>query len=289
MKKIVLFLAAIFSCTMSFAQIKGLVCEDRIEVRNFPDVKTSKVLYQLNSADEIKIYLEIGDRKRVNGTVDHWYKISENSDEYINAEYVLAFPCEIAIPFYNGPGEIDYASGKVKDYKKENGQLYFLFEKAYTKEESWQKISKEQIVRNRSSNATDLINSYVKKYTKDFFKGNKSLFKIVSDGIWKGSYKADIDGAEVVYYSMQPDKGDPYFLLEVNLKDKNYEYPYGIKIGMSVSDFEKIMGGHTTSKAYDSEDSKDMFYYYPRSSTYDMYVYYDKAGKVTRVKFYCGL
>lgn len=290
MKKFVLFLAAVFCSGVSFAQIRGLVCENKINVRNSTDLKSSKILYQLNYTDEVKIYSETGDKKSINGILNHWYKISENSDEYINADFVYTFPCEMSVPFYNGPGEIAYNTVKVKDFKKQDDDLFFLIERTGDDGESWIKISKMEFSGNKSKNATSLIKLYVEQFNIDYFINNQSQFKIVNEGLWKRSYKTEIEGAEIVYYSTNPIKDAPYFLLEVILSQKNYEYPYGIKIGMSVSDFEKIMGGHKPPHSgYDHEGNKENFLYYPRSTTYDMYVFFDDNGKVTKVKFYCGL
>ncbi|MCQ2599945.1 MAG: SH3 domain-containing protein [Treponema sp.] len=290
MKKLILFLSAVFFCGMSFAQIKGLVCENKVNVLNSFDPNSSEILYQLDYSDEVKIYSETGDKKSVNGILNHWYKISENSDEYINADFVYTFPCEMAVPFYNGPGKIDYNTLKVKDFKKQDDDLYFLIERNGDDEESWIKISEMEFSGNKSKNATDLIKLYVEKFNKDYFINNQSQFEIVNEGYWKGSYKAEIDGAEIVYYSKHPGKDAPYFLLGATLSQKDYEYPYGLKIGMPVKEFVKIMGGYNPSfSGYDRGGNREYFLYYPRATTYDMYVFFDDSGKVTKVKFYCGM
>ncbi|MBR4791905.1 MAG: hypothetical protein IK024_13535 [Treponema sp.] len=285
MKKVFLLLSFILCSQFVFSQQKALVGDAKAEVRNLPDASGSKVLYQLKAGDEIKVYSASGDKSFSNGVANYWYKISNEKDEWINAESVYTFPTDFVSLVFDGPGDERFDRIVFKDFKKENGELYFLVDyvdnyyRSGGHKNVWVSASEFDWIGNRSKNAEAFIDCYTSLYNEEYLNENKNIFtkeNITSRVI---NYKLKNDNDIIVFSNQMT--WDSFYLFKAEFNSKNKSYPYGIKIGMRKDKVLEKLGG------YDYENSGEQWIKYHRENAYDL-IFYFKNDKVTKIVIHEG-
>lgn len=288
MKRILfVFCLFVMFSQLLFSQEKGLVGANKVNIRNAPSMENSKVLYQLNAGDQVTVYSTIGDKSVSNNVVNFWYKISKDKEIWINAEYVYTFPCDYVELTAVGPGEYRYSRCVIQDYKMETDKLYFLIKYVNTPYTSfagepiirWEKASDYEWIEKKSKNAGFFIKYFDDLYTEEYLNANPNLFTKEKPGRW--TYYRLIDDSDDIVISDELG-GNKFYLYKVILKNRNKTYPYGIKIGMTVDEFLKTMGG------YDLINEEKEYLFYERENTLQMTVFYENSC-VSRIELYCGL
>lgn len=249
MKRTIMLLYFVFWSQVIFSQEKGLVDANKVNIRNSPSIENSKVLYQLNAGDQITVYSITGDKSVSNSVLNFWYKISQDEEIWINAEYVYTFPCDFVELNAVGPGEYRYGRCVIQDYKIENNELYFLIKYVSTVYYSysgnplirWEKASDHDWIENKSKNSEFFIKYYEDLYTEEYLNENLNLFTKEKEGRWT-DYKLK-DGSDEIVFSNALG-GNEFYLYKVIIKDKNKTYPYGIQIGMTIDELVKKIGGY---------------------------------------------
>ena len=273
--KVLVAMMMAFFAALAFGEQKALVADNHVNVRSSPAVKGSSVIERLDAGDEITVYSSRGDSMERDGTTDCWFCISDSEDKWINAEYVFTFPFVFCEQIDDGPGSRSWGWITIEDYRKEDGELYFLASYENGSFSRWEKASEHDWIGNKSINAGRFISCFTQQYDEDFIRQNLNLFEK------QGNLLTLHDGKDEIRYVSKMN-GAHYFLNEIYLCRRDKVYPYGIRMGMDEKEVIEKLGG------YSSINQKEGWIGYRTEDSSDMTVYL-KDGKVERIKLYCGM
>ncbi len=96
MKKLIVIFTMIFAAgvSLAFAQnVKAIVTDDNVRIRSGASLK-AQVVSKKNHNDKITVYSYSGSGKVVDGVLDYWACISEDTKQWINAFWISELPLE---------------------------------------------------------------------------------------------------------------------------------------------------------------------------------------------------
>lgn len=288
-KSIIIIFVFLLISQLSFSQQKALAGDNRINVRNSPSTKNSKVLYQLNAGDEITVFSSIGDKSFSDGVLNYWYKISQDNEEWINAEFVYIFPCDFVHIIWEYKDVDRFDRVVLRDYKKENGILYFYIDyidnlyrsSGYNTLKKWVEASELDWIGNKSKNVVSFIKSFTDSYNDNYLINNIDLFKKEPSEYFT-YYKLSDYSDEIIYIAYPENLTEENITLyEINLCSYDKIYPYGLKLGMTIDELIEKIGGY--DKIINNE-----YLYYQRENEFNMSVFFEN-NIITKIRLYCGM
>jgi hypothetical protein len=198
--------------------------DNKVNVRDFPDVNIGAVLFQLNKGQKIWIDFRTEEKKKVNGIFNYWYHLSVQDGEYKNK---------------NG-----WVYGEYIDFVENYDEEYWLFSEIILIDEKivYKHILADRIISTLFGKPEESIQydtnilvkyNFIKQQEANIWHMRESNYKL-------NTYAADFGN---IYCYVNEELGKWFFVvLEVKNKIKGFEiYP-----GMLIRDIEDILGNDYT-------------------------------------------